>query len=206
MAIADPYHSASKRIVDLDDLFQILITRNVAPLVAKKEIDDVLLLGKLRIDLRIPAGARKTRPIRQATPEELKAKQAGKDLDFLYEASPTGGTAAVDPQSWGRVLALAIKDGHLIVEPLCGLEFPWRAYSFSISNPVVIEHLWPDSKDPPAAGDEPDEDAGGHQTRRTQEVLKRRWPPYGVPPAGMSFDAVRAEVDEECELKIEFKG
>jgi hypothetical protein len=153
MAEAAPDHSASKRIVDLDDLFQVLITRDIPAFVAKKQITEALQLGKLRIDLHIAAGARKTRPMRQATPEELKAEQAGQDLDFLYETSPAGGTtAAVDPQSWDvpGVLTLAIRDGHLVVEPQCSLDFPWQAYSFSISNLVVIDELWPLAASKPA--------------------------------------------------------
>jgi hypothetical protein len=142
MANADPNNSVSTRTVD--DVFQVLIARDVPPLVAKKQITEALQLGKLRIDSHIAAGACKTRPMRQATPEELKAAQAGKSLDFLYEAAPASGiTAAVDPQSWdGGVFALAIRDGHLVIEPRCSLEFPWSAYSFSM-NPVVIDELWP---------------------------------------------------------------
>jgi hypothetical protein len=167
MAEVAPDSSASKRIVDLDDLFQILITRDVPPLAAKKQIIEFLRDGKLRIDLHIAAGARKTRPMRQATREELEAEQAGKDLDFLYEASPVGGiTAAVDPQSWDapRVFALTIRDGHLVLEPQCSLDFPWQAYSFSISNPVVIDELWkPAANSPPSAtagAERPPPDAG----------------------------------------------
>jgi hypothetical protein len=142
MANADLNNSTSKRTVD--DVFQILIAREVPPLVAKKQITEALQLGKLRIDFHIAAGARKTRPMRQATPEELKAAaQAGKSLDFLYEAAPEGGiTAAVNPQSWDGLFALAIRDDHLIIEPRYALDFPWSAYSFSISNwEVVIEEL-----------------------------------------------------------------
>jgi hypothetical protein len=161
MAEVAPDHSASKRTVDLDDLFQILIARNVPAFVAKKEITGALQLGKLRIDLHIAAGARKTRPMRQATSEELKAEQAGKGLEFLYEASPAGGiTVAVHPQSWDApgVLALAIVGSHLVVEPQCSLDFPWQAYSFSISNPVVIDELWPRAASGPMSAS-PDEAA-----------------------------------------------
>jgi hypothetical protein len=136
MAEAAPDNSASKPSVD--DLFQILITRDIPPLVAKKQFTEHLQLGRLRINFHIAAGSRKTRPMRQATLEELRA------LDFLHEVSPPGGiTAAVDPQSWDSVLRLSIRDGRLVVEPLCSLDFPWVAYSFSISNPVAIDHLWP---------------------------------------------------------------
>jgi hypothetical protein len=188
MAEVAPDHSASKRTVD--DLFQILIARDVPPLIGKKQITEALQLGKLRIDFHIAAGARKTRPMRQATPEELKALsdadrsrrrgvrrgrrpkalQARKDLDFLYEASPAGGiTAAVDPQSWDapRVFALAIRDGHLLVEPQCSLDFPWQAYSFSISNPVVIDELWP-----PAASDPTPSGPTGDEERPPADVDK----------------------------------
>jgi hypothetical protein len=212
MAEAAPDNSASRKIVDVDDLFQILIVRGVPPRDAKRQITEFLQLGKVLIDSHIAAGARKSRPTRQATDEELKAQydeqsktlrdllrdpataglsnqelgrrvglrdgvvaefrrlmRAGgdeqsqrgdlhaaaataarsphmMDLDFLYERSPPGGiTGAVDPSKWDvpGVFSLAIIDGHLVIEPQCSLDFPWQSYSFWISNPVVINELFP---------------------------------------------------------------
>jgi hypothetical protein len=143
MAEVAPDNSASKPTVD--DLFQILITRDIPALVAKKQITEYLQLGKLRIDFHISADARS---MRRATPEELRAAEhGGKGLDFLHEFSSAGGTtAAVDPQSWDNVFGLSLRGGRLVVEPLCSLDYPWQAYSFSISNPVAIDHLWPPEK------------------------------------------------------------
>ena len=110
----------AQTVDDVDDLFQVLIARDIPPLLAKRQIAEALALelGGLRIDFHVAAGARKTRPMRQATPEELKAQQEGKDLDFLYEVSPPDGiTGVANPQSWGRVLSLEIRDGHLVTEP-----------------------------------------------------------------------------------------
>jgi hypothetical protein len=125
----------------IDDLFQILVGRDIPPFEAKELILQFLRRGKLPIDSHVEAGARKTRAMRQATPEELQAQQAGKSLDYLHEVVPAGGiTEPVNPQCWdGGVFALAIRDGRLLVEPRCALDFPWPKYSFPVSNPVVIE-------------------------------------------------------------------
>ena len=71
----------------------------------------------------------------------------------MYEVSPPGGiTEPVHPQSWdGGIFFLAIRDGHLIVEPQCSLDWQWAAISFSIANPVVIDHLWPPATSAPAS-------------------------------------------------------
>jgi hypothetical protein len=107
---------------------------------------EALQRGLLRIDLHIAGDTRSCVQIRQATPDELRDQQKGKDFSYLYEHSPPGGiTQPVDPQSWGTVLALAIRDDRLVVEPRTPLAFPWHAYSFSIANPVVITELWPPS-------------------------------------------------------------
>jgi hypothetical protein len=105
-----PMAEATPNIRTIDDLFQILVARDVPPFEAKYQIANALLRGKLIIDSHIATRA---------------------------------AIEPVHPQSWDRVLALAIRDNHLIVEPLCALNVPWQAYSFSISNPVVIDELWP---------------------------------------------------------------
>jgi hypothetical protein len=143
MAEAAREHSAFYSPVDtLDALFQILITRD-RPYAVMAKILQALQFGELLIDSHVAEGARKSRPMRHATAEELRAAQNGHSLDFLCEAAPAGGiTERVNPQSWGRVLTLAIRDDHLVVEPLCGFDFPWQAYTFTIANPVAVPHLF----------------------------------------------------------------
>jgi hypothetical protein len=137
MAEATPDNIASARTVD--DLFQILIARHVPPFEAKDQINQLLRLGRLLIDSHVAAGARKESPRQHwANPEEPAE-------------APTGGiTTPVNPQCWDRVFVLAIRDNHLIVEPLCALDFPWRQirqgqvranYSFPIANPAVLAEL-----------------------------------------------------------------
>jgi hypothetical protein len=182
----------AQSVDDVDDLFQVLIARDIARLVAKRQIAEALEMGRLRIDFHIAAGARKTGPMRQATPEELEAQQEGKDLDFLYEVSPPGGiTGAVNPQSWESdgVFRLTIRDDHLAIEPRCSLDFPWQAYSFSISNPVVIVHLFSSLTNPASTSSTPTKPAGDakgidigaesppawHISERTSSPLRARY-------------------------------
>ena len=51
--------------------------------------------------------------------------------------------------------------------------------------------------DRPTVSDGSD-DAAGHQAQRAQEILKRRWPPYGAPPVGMSYKKAHSVVDDDC--------
>src|SRR5262245_36705464 len=119
----------------LDDVFQFLVrVRDIRSADAKKQVMEHLQLDKLQINLHIRGGARKTRPIRQATEEELrelealrarKAPQAEIDqvTERLYEkAPPEGITEQVDFQSWGPIFDPGIRDGRLIIEPTCSLE------------------------------------------------------------------------------------
>jgi hypothetical protein len=174
MAEVAPDNSACRRTV-VDDLFQVLVARDVPPFIAKEQITANLRTGKLRIDFRIAAGAR--RMIRPAMPEELgdhPLPPVTRPLGWpegaplpgdarrpdivgtpsgpaTYETVGAGGiTAAVNPQSWdGGVFALVIEDGRLIIKPRCDLGFPWDAYSFSISNWVVVDQLWPPAASTP---------------------------------------------------------
>jgi hypothetical protein len=157
----------------LDDVFQRLIAQDVPALMARRQITKMLQLGKLLVDFHIAAGTRKTQPRRRATAEELAAVERAqadflaanpratiKDrtavlvsaLDFLYERTPPEGiTAKVAPQSWDIPLfAVTVRDGHLMVEPRCALDFPWLAYTFTVANPVVIPTLFPPPS-PPAS-------------------------------------------------------
>jgi hypothetical protein len=125
MAKAKPNHKT------VDSLFQTLIVSDVPPLIAKKCVNDALQVGKVLVDSHIAASARKTSPRRHwANPDEP-------------EIAPPGGiTAPVNPQSWDRVFVMAIRDGYLVIEPLCSLDFPWQFYSFSISNwEVAVDYL-----------------------------------------------------------------
>jgi hypothetical protein len=71
----------------------------------------------------------------------LAALQADKlRVDFQVRDGPGG---RVHWQAWERVFTLTPQDGHLIVEPCCGLDYPWDAYSFTIANPLVVDELWP---------------------------------------------------------------
>ena len=161
-------HSDSRHTVD--DVFQYLVrVCNVRLAIASDEILQALRHDKLLADFHIRGGAQKTRPMRQATLEELRElhttleelreRQATLEelrernaamLDHLYErAPPEGVTGRIYFESWkpNRVFDLTIKDGHLVVMWNCPLDYPWEAYSFSIANWSVVHELWP----PPAA-------------------------------------------------------
>jgi hypothetical protein len=163
MAEAAPNNSALKLTVD--DLFQILKARDVPEFEAKKQIFEYSQIGKLPIDSHVAAGACKPSPRRHwANSDEP-------------EVAPDGGiTTPINPQSWGRVFELAIRDGHLIVEPLCSLDFPWQAYSFLISNPTVIDEFWP----------KPASKAAQTDIERPPESIADMEPPAARPPLGAS--------------------
>ena len=144
MAEAAIDHSDSKHTVD--ELFQFLVcVRDLRPAIARKEIMDYLQSDKLQIDYHIRGGARKTRPMRQATLEELREQETtGATLDHLYETAPPEGiTRRVHFQSWGKLFDLTVRDECLIVEPNCALDYPWDAYSFTVANWSLVEELWP---------------------------------------------------------------
>jgi len=146
-----------------DDLFQILCVRKIPPVQARREILQACQNEELKIDFHIRGGARKTRPMREATPEELRRFEAlgaalrerkasheemREEMDraeaFLYEhAPPEGITDRVHYQSWERLFTLSIRGGHLVVEPIAALDYPWDAYSFTIANWSVINEKWP---------------------------------------------------------------
>ena len=41
----------------------------------------------------------------------------------------------------GRHARFTVRDGMLIVEPNCGLDYPWDAYSFTVANWSLVEEL-----------------------------------------------------------------
>jgi hypothetical protein len=157
--------------------------------------------GALQVAYHIRGGARKTHPMRLATPEELRKFEAlrealqerkasqeepRKEMDrataFLYKHAPSQGiTEHVHRESWdaGAIFHLSIRDGHLIVEPRCSLDYPWDAYSFIIANRWVVDELWP----PNAA--EATEAIAEQGLRLSQEilnsVLRRLFPPEQFP-------------------------
>jgi hypothetical protein len=102
--------TATDLITTLDALFQLLIARDVPPVLARHQILAALQADKLKVDFQVRDG-------------------------------PAGH---VHWQAWERVFTLAIQDGHLIVEPRCTLDHPWDAYSFTITNPPVVNELWPE--------------------------------------------------------------
>src|SRR5258705_7037432 len=117
------------------DVFRFLVdVRGLAPFVAKKEILEKLQLDRLHVDLHIRGGARKMRPSRQATIDELRAQAAGGTLDHLYETTPPEGvTFPVHPDCWGagKIFDLMISDGKLIVIQQHSLDLRRDAYSFT---------------------------------------------------------------------------
>jgi len=163
MGEAGPNHTDSNR--SIDDLFQLLVRVHDIPLAkAKNEIWEKLKNNQLQCDYHIRGGARKTRPMREATPEErgwldplnaqlarkgLARRNAQEEMDrataFLYEhAPPEGIKARVGYQSWDGVFRLRITEDneHLVIEPNCSLEYPWDAYSFTIANWSLVNELW----------------------------------------------------------------
>jgi hypothetical protein len=135
----------------VDDLFQVLVRgRDIAPVVAKDQIEEALRLDKLQVDFRIRGGERSEKPLRAATDEELEqAKQAAKDgkpwsWDFLYSFTPPKGEIGpVHYDCWGRMFVLVIEDGKLVVALRCPLNYSWDAYSFTITNWPIVDVLWP---------------------------------------------------------------
>jgi hypothetical protein len=130
---------------DFDDIFQYLVrVCNVRSAIALDEILQALRHDKLLADLHICGGARKERPSRQATTEELRAQAAtGTSLDHLYDyAPPEGVTQRIHFHSWGRIFDLAIVNGRLIIIVLCALDYPWDACSFTVANRSVVSELW----------------------------------------------------------------
>jgi hypothetical protein len=167
----------TSEIRTLDDLFQYLITERGFELEdAHEQITAQLRRGKLKVALHIAAGARKHRPRRQATDEEI-AQVASKiarlpkttprereeiariheeSYAFLYDVAPPDGISEiVNWQSWGRIFCLAVREGKLIVELLDGLDYPWNAYAFTIANPEVKDTLWPPQSSSPASSSPP---------------------------------------------------
>jgi hypothetical protein len=144
MAEANDNHSNCAHGVD--DAFQRLIhVCDLKPAIARVEIIDSLWRDKLVVAYHIRGGTRKTRATRQATDDELRAKQStGATLDHLYETTPPEGlTGRVHFQAWDTLFDLTICDGHLIVTPSCTLDYPWEAYSFTVANWSYVQELWP---------------------------------------------------------------
>jgi hypothetical protein len=128
----------------VDGLFQILCVRNIPPVQVRRQILEACQDDKLKINYHIRGGSQKTVPIHPpATDEELKAISEKRVTPEYEVAPPEGITGHVHPQSWERVFTLRIKEGHLVVEPRCGLDYPWDAYSFTIANWSVVNELWP---------------------------------------------------------------
>ena len=180
MAEAAIDHSDSKHTVD--ELFQFLVcVRDLRPAIARKEIMDYLQRDKLQIDYHIRGGARKTRPMRQATLEELREQETtGATLDHLYETAPPEGiTRRVHFQSWGKLFDLTVRDECLIVEPNCALDYPWDAYSFTVANWSLVEELWPNPNRQDQTCRRP------HQSRKTR--LRRALPPLPSAAASASL-------------------
>jgi hypothetical protein len=73
---------------------------------------------------------------------ELREKKL-KTLNLYEFAPPEGLTGRVHFQSWGRIFDLTIRDEHLGVTPICSLDYPWDAYSFTVANWSLVEELWP---------------------------------------------------------------
>jgi hypothetical protein len=161
---AKPHHTNPRH--SIDDLFQLLVrVRDIPPAKARQQIFESFQLDRLPVDYHIRGGARKTRPMREPTPEELRRFEAlsaalherkasreemREEMDraeaFLYEhAPPEGITQRVNFQSWGSIFGLLISDGHLVVEPKCALDYPWDAYSFTTANWSLVNELWPSS-------------------------------------------------------------
>ena len=64
----------------------------------------------------------------------------------LYEFAPSEGiTERVQFQHWDAdsVFCLTIRDGYLIIEPNCALDYPWDAYRFTVANWPLVQARWP---------------------------------------------------------------
>jgi hypothetical protein len=138
----------------VDDVFQFLTrVRDYPSLTAVRLIRESLQLGKLQVDFHIRGGAWKPRPKRQATVEELQKQDATQAvMDHLYyeQASPEGIHGRIHPEAWDGVFGLSIEDEKLIILPKCPLDFPWEAYSFTITDWRIVTELWPPRSSPPS--------------------------------------------------------
>jgi hypothetical protein len=184
------HYSAPRHTVD-DLFQYLVRVRGDRDVLAKKKIQEVLEGDVLRLDYHIRGGARKTQPMREATEKELceretmlreQAMKRGSDYpsrgartpeelheqavweEQFHEVAPLEGIAGrVHFESWnaGRVFRLAIKDGHLVIEPSCALDFPWDAYDFwfDAANWELAHVLWPPSSQVTQPNEPPAEQA-----------------------------------------------
>jgi len=130
--------ATADHIRTVDDLFQELVLR-VPRYEARNWIFQWLQVGELLIDSHVAATV--TRNGKKSPTRKESSKQHWANPEEPAEVPAGGITKPVDPQSWGRVCDLSIRGHHLVIEPICGFDFPWDAYSFSVANLAAVPKL-----------------------------------------------------------------